>query len=202
MCVSVTWIRYIFYITSFLWPDSLYPVLIFIPEEKDFLYPFRNFSCYVILFSLLFCGFVSVTVFQLPCSIGKFVNFVFSILPSKFQVHCSFSCLSQCTFLLSMWFILRSPHDVGILCFHFCTFIMILNVCCFLVPWNYNFLWCYLIGMYCAKITNRWYDVLLSITRKKTTNIIQVFLFDFLHGFAKSFSKSFGTSLIKPAWRA
>ena len=50
-----------------------------------------------------------VTVFQLSCSVGKFVYFVFPILPSLFQVHSNFYYLSQNTFLLPMWFTLLFP---------------------------------------------------------------------------------------------
>ena len=57
--------------------------LLFVSEEEEFLSP-RNVGCFVILFLYLFCELVSVAVFQVSCSVGKFVYFVFSILPNLF----------------------------------------------------------------------------------------------------------------------
>ena len=94
---------YFFHITTFYWPDTLYLVLIYAPEEEEFLSP-PNVSCSVILSLLVFHGFY--LVFQLSCSIDKFVYFIFSILSSLFLVQSSFYYLPQCTFLMSMWFIL------------------------------------------------------------------------------------------------
>ena len=89
MCVLVTWIGCIFYITNFLWPDTLYFVLIF---EMLLILWFCFYYCFVDLH----------LVFQLSCFIGKFVYFVSLILLSLFLVHSSAYYLSQCTFLLFM----------------------------------------------------------------------------------------------------
>ena len=96
----------IFYITRFLWPDSLYFVFVFFQEEEEFFYLLKNIGYSMVLFLSLSRVFVSVVVFELSGSVGKFVYFAFSLLPNSFQVHTcnNFYYLSQCTFLLSMWF--------------------------------------------------------------------------------------------------
>ena len=82
----------IFFILPVFRDQILFPVFILCPWRKGILSPW-NKGCFVMLFLLLFCGFVSV--FLLSCSVGKFVYFVFSALPSLFEVHNSFYYLSQ-----------------------------------------------------------------------------------------------------------
>ena len=104
MCVLVTWIGCIFYITNFLWQDTLYLVLIL--SLKELLSP-QNVSCW---FCLHYCSVALHLVFQVSCFIGKFVYFVSPILPSLFLVQSIAYYLFQCIFLLSMWFTLLLPR--------------------------------------------------------------------------------------------
>ena len=74
-------------------------MLIFVPEDGEFLSP-RNVGCFVILFYYLFVDLY--LVFQLSCSI-------LVSLYTLFLVHSRLYYMSQCIFLLSMWFTLLLP---------------------------------------------------------------------------------------------
>ena len=144
MRVLVTWNDCIFYITSFLWPDTLYPMLIFVPEIEAF-FLLKTLVGLWFFDLLLFRGFVSVGVFQLYWKV-----FILCFLyTSKFVSSGQYFLLLVPEHILTVLVVyftvpyIKLAYSVFIFAFSYFGYpinILILNVFCFLVHWIYHFL--------------------------------------------------------------